>query len=205
MSTDPVRKWLSALGTLCAVNAPEAEATRRVDAYATLLAAEYEPWAFTRRSLEAIARQCKFWPAYGELCEALSTWCRANMPAQNVPLLAAPIELTPAEYRAQKDQEDRDWWEDYLANLAERPNADYRWVRAKEISFQVNQPGGYPRPWIVPLLMAIIDKAEDDGANTSQKISAPIPYPVKGEAVAAPKLQRVPGYRADFAFQREDA
>jgi hypothetical protein len=123
-----------------------------------------------------------------------------------VPLLAAPIELTPAEYRAQKDQEDRDWWEDTLANLAERPNADYRWVRATEISLQVLQDDSHPRPWIVPLLIAITEQAEKDGADTTnRKLHPPVPYPVKGEAVVVAKPQRVPGYRSDFAFRRDDA
>lgn len=206
MSTDPVRKWLSALGTLCATNAPEAEAARRVEAYATMLASEYQPWAFSRRSLEAVARQCKFWPAYGELCDLLSAWCRDNKPAQSVPLLTGPAELSPAEYRAKKDQEDRDWWEDYLANLSERPNADYRWVRAMEISLQVTQDDSHPRPWIIPLLYAITKQAEKDGADTTnRKLNAPVPYPVQGEAVVIAQPRRVPGYRSDFAFQREDA
>jgi len=198
MSADPVAKWLSALGTLCAVTIPENEAEKRVKAYSALLRAEYQPWAFCRSSLEYVARASKFWPAYGELCVALSAWCVENKPAIDAPRLAGPAPLSPSEYRAKKDQEDRDWWEDTLANLAERPNANYRWVRASEINLQVNQPDSHPRPWIVPLLAAILDQAVADGADTSLPVRAAVPYPAKGQAVEVAPLQRVPGFRSDM-------
>ena len=199
MSTDPVRKWLSALGTLCAVSVPEGEAVRRIDAYATMLASEFEPWAFNRRSLEAVARQSKFWPAYGELCDALSAWCRDNRQPSAAPRLAGPTDLSPAEYRAQQDAEDRAWWEDHIAEVAARPNPDERWLRGMEMNLQVNQPDSAPRPWIVPLLNRLISEAAEDGADTTQNVRPAVPYPQKGTGRSAPvyEMRRVPRQRED--------
>lgn len=66
---DTIERWLEALGVLVAGNPGEADAARKVRAYAAML--DYPPGAFTRRSLDTAARRFKFWPAYAELCEHL--------------------------------------------------------------------------------------------------------------------------------------
>jgi hypothetical protein len=200
MPADPVRMWLSALGALCAGSVPEKEANARVDAYAPMLSRQFDRWAFCQRSLDAVARQCKFWPAYGELCEALSAWCRANRPPSTAPRLAGPDALSPAEYRAQQEREDREWWEMHIADVAARRSPDERWLRGTEMNLQVNQPDSFPRPWIVPLLNRLIAEAAEEGADTTQQVRPPVRYPQKGEKT--PPIYRpgkVPGHRADMA------
>lgn len=82
-----VANWLSDLGKLTAGSAPLPDAKAKIATMAAALAAEFDARAFCRASLVHTARQCKFFPTFGEACEALSGWCRDN-PAQ--PALAAP-------------------------------------------------------------------------------------------------------------------
>jgi len=199
MPADTVRMWLFALGALCAGSVSEKEANARVNTYAPMLSRQFDQWAFCQRSLEAVARQCKFWPAYGELCEALSAWCRANRPPSVAPRLDGPADLSPAEYRTRQDREEREWWEAHIADVASRRSADERWLRGMEINLQVNRPGSSPRPWIVPLLNRLITEAVEDGADTTQQVRTPVCYPQRGEkAPPAYQPRRVPGHRADM-------
>jgi hypothetical protein len=199
MSTDVVTKWLSALGTLCAGSMTAEDARTKIGAYATMLDGRFQPWAYSRRSLEAVAVQSKFWPSYGELCERLDAWCRENKPASDAPRLAAPTDQSPSEYRAKLDVDDRKFWEDHLAALSARPHPDFRWVRAMEISAQLNQPDSDARPWIVPMLNQIIRQAEQEGADTSQAIRPAQPYPKKEEPLAVPRMRSVPRRPEDMA------
>lgn len=73
--------WLKALGALCAGTMTTDEASAKIRAYLPLLHGEYPPEAFTAESLKAVARECKFFPAYGELAVHLTAWWKENRPA----------------------------------------------------------------------------------------------------------------------------
>lgn len=75
------RDWLKALGSLTAGTIAPKEAEARLGAYASLIVKEFPIAAFSAQSLAAVARQCKFFPSYGELCGYLSEWWRENRPA----------------------------------------------------------------------------------------------------------------------------
>lgn len=83
MSADPkiIRDWLKALGVLTAGNMSLAEVAAKVAANAALLSA-YPAWAFSPGSLDAMAREFKFFPSYAELSESLRYWARDNAPPQ---------------------------------------------------------------------------------------------------------------------------
>jgi hypothetical protein len=72
-----VRDWLKALGSLTAGSLPGAEVDAKLGTYAPLLAQDFPPSAFCPASLAAVARQCKFFPSYAEICDLLSPWWRA--------------------------------------------------------------------------------------------------------------------------------
>lgn len=104
-----IRDWLKALGSLCAGAASPSDASSKIAAYAPLLAADYPQAAFGPASLAAIARQCKFFPSYAELCEHLSAWWKENRPKpEAAPALYSPNRRTPAEWRAYAEQSWRD-------------------------------------------------------------------------------------------------
>lgn len=81
-----VRGWLKALGSLCAGRSTPEEADARVGLYVSMLANEYPQAAFTRPSLAAVGKVCKFWPSYGELCAALTAWWADNRPYTPAPV-----------------------------------------------------------------------------------------------------------------------
>ena len=81
--------FLSKIGSLCAGNASPDEARDRVEAYIPLLVQEFDAAVFCPECLADVAAQCKFFPAYGELCGHLRAWWRANKPF--VPALPAPV------------------------------------------------------------------------------------------------------------------
>jgi hypothetical protein len=102
-----VRDWLKALGSLTAGSLPAAEADRKLGAYAPLLAADYPATAFCPGSLAAVARQCRFFPAYAELCEHLDAWSRDNRPPQ----IEAPPTTDPWAERVDRERAEAaaDW------------------------------------------------------------------------------------------------
>lgn len=64
--------WLTDLGKLVAPgNASVREASGQ---YLPLLIGEFDSRDFNADSRAFVARHCKFWPSYGELCELLSKW-----------------------------------------------------------------------------------------------------------------------------------
>lgn len=69
-----ITDWLGRLGLLTAVNMPAAEARIKAQAYAPMLDKEFAKAFFTEKSLAFVSRRCKWFPSYGELCEALSAW-----------------------------------------------------------------------------------------------------------------------------------
>lgn len=77
---EKVRDWLKALGALCAGSLALEEAEARIAAFAPLLSRAFAGWAFCDASLEAVARGCRWFPAYGELCDLLAAWCAENRP-----------------------------------------------------------------------------------------------------------------------------
>jgi hypothetical protein len=83
------RDWLKGLGVLTAGTMPRREGEDRLAAYAPLLAAEFPREAFVPASLSAIAKQCKFFPNYGEVATLLSAWWKENRPIPRQ--IAAPI------------------------------------------------------------------------------------------------------------------
>lgn len=95
MSTE-ITQWLNALGTLTAGTLTTDEARAKIAAYVPLLAARFEPAAFTAASLEFVASQCKFFPAYGEVVDHLRSWWHENRPAN--PYYAA-LEASPPTAR----------------------------------------------------------------------------------------------------------
>ena len=74
------RDWLKALGTLVAGSLPANESRAKLNLLAPMLAEEFPAGAFTPPSLAAVARQCKFFPSYAEICEVLSPWWKEHRP-----------------------------------------------------------------------------------------------------------------------------
>jgi len=81
-----VREWLISLGILTAVSMTRLEAELRLSAYLPLLMDEFPDAAFTKQSLQHVARQCdKGLPTYPELAKYLSAWWRKNRPVLALP------------------------------------------------------------------------------------------------------------------------
>lgn len=203
MSTDrkliPISEWVVSLGALCAGQMTEEEATARTAAYVTGLTEEFDRKAFCMASVRYVAKNSpRGWPNFGHVCAMLTEWWKENQVSLSAPRLSAPEQRDHASFQDKLDADDRQFWEEKLADLAQRPHPDYRWVRAMEISRQVNQADSFPRPWIVPLLRDIIQQAEEDGADTTQHVRPPVPYPGLGNVTMAAALQQVPGMTADF-------
>jgi hypothetical protein len=83
-----VREWLVSLGVLSAVSISRQEAELKLSAFVPMLMREFTDAAFTPESLSYVARRCKYFPTYGELCEYLSDWWREHRPMP--PRLAPP-------------------------------------------------------------------------------------------------------------------
>lgn len=83
MSTDPtiIRHWLGGLGTLTAGTMSNDEARAKAGAYASLME-DWPEWVFCKASLEHVARECKFFPAYSEVATHLGQWMRENRSPQ---------------------------------------------------------------------------------------------------------------------------
>lgn len=102
-STDAhVTAFLVRLGTLSAGNMSAADVRSKLEAYVPMLRQEFSAEVFCPDSLAYVAGQCKFFPAYGELCDHLRSWWRDNKPF--VPALPAPA----PEPRIPPTQEERD-------------------------------------------------------------------------------------------------
>jgi len=97
-----VRNWVEALGVLCCDNMTPTEAEMKVLAFVPMLQSDFPAEAFTQDSLSHVARECKYFPSYGEVYNHLSAWWRPRRPMQAVALPApAPppphVEPTPDE------------------------------------------------------------------------------------------------------------
>jgi hypothetical protein len=67
-------KWLNDLGDLTAGSPSLSEAKTKLATMAAALAEEFDASVFNRSSLTFVARRCKFFPSFGEACEALAEW-----------------------------------------------------------------------------------------------------------------------------------
>ena len=71
-----VLDWLVALAKIVPANplVPDASGVIREYAEMLLLAGRYDSRDFNLHSREFVARTCKFWPGYCDLCDALDRW-----------------------------------------------------------------------------------------------------------------------------------
>jgi len=76
-----VRDWLKGLGTLTAAAMSVEEAVAKLNAFGPFLAEDFADAAFTAASLKAVARQCRYFPTYGELAPLLQAWWDESRPA----------------------------------------------------------------------------------------------------------------------------
>jgi len=106
-----VRDWLKALGTLVAGSLPPNEVRAKLALLAPMLADEFPVAAFCPVSLAAVARQCKFFPSYAEICEVLSPWWRENRP----PLTAIASDQAATVRQRAIERECRESWEGVTA------------------------------------------------------------------------------------------
>lgn len=90
-----VRNWLTALGVLTAGNMTRAECEMKLRAYVPLLTDRFPPAAFTRASLEHVAAQCRFFPAYGDVVNFLADHWKSVRPL--------PPALPPPEPEPERD------------------------------------------------------------------------------------------------------
>jgi hypothetical protein len=102
-----VTSWLNDLANLTAGQQPLTDSKPKIAAMAMALAEEFPAGAFTRSSLVAVARACKFFPSYSETCDVLSPWWRERRPA---PL--AISRDTSTEQQQREEQERSDSWRD---------------------------------------------------------------------------------------------
>jgi len=87
-----VTGWIADLANLTAGNQPLADAKTKIAGMASVIAEAFpDPRTFSRRSLEEIAAQNTFFPAYGQLKAQLERWWNQNRPAAG-PALTAPDE-----------------------------------------------------------------------------------------------------------------
>jgi hypothetical protein len=112
-----VSKWLNDLADLTAGSQPLADAKTKLAALAPALAEEFDASAFNRNSLVAVARQCKFFPSFGEAFEALSGW-RRDHPKQQHDAIAGP-DIGPNERLRRKHEAERADAEASWANISE--------------------------------------------------------------------------------------
>lgn len=106
-----VDKWLRSLGVLCAGTMTADEARTRCAAYSGMIAAEFPVAAFTLKSLEAVARECRFFPSYGELVDHLGKFWRDHKP----PVLA----LASSSQRESFTASDASWLATWQRHRAE--------------------------------------------------------------------------------------
>jgi hypothetical protein len=95
-----VRRWLIDLGRLTAARSSHDEAADFIDTSTPMLAMRFPNEAFNSVSLEAVAAECKYLPAYGELVPLLSAWWRQHRPQH--PALEPPP--TPARTPPTEDE-----------------------------------------------------------------------------------------------------
>jgi len=100
--------WLYELANLTAGSAPLNDAKAKVASIATALADDFPADAFSRQSLIAVARECKFFPSYAELVAVLSPWWREHRPTPTAIAGPAAYEHIPTPRRMPTKEEIED-------------------------------------------------------------------------------------------------
>ena len=103
-----VRKWLQSLGVLVATGMSVGDAKERLATFVPLLAVEFDSRFFNAATLAFVARKCKFFPTFSEICDALAEWGRDNQPSR--PMLEGPAsDGWKTDVAAERDKAVRDW------------------------------------------------------------------------------------------------
>jgi hypothetical protein len=114
----PVREqWIALLSKLVSPSSP-ADAAAGLVAMLPMLG-DLPDGAFTLKSLEYVARQCRRTPSYAELRSSLSAWWADNRPASSMPALAAPESDGTAEFWCRRATAMQREWDD-PAGIRER-------------------------------------------------------------------------------------
>jgi len=100
------RDWLKALGALIAPSMTQQEFAGRINVLAAALAREFPPGAFCPASLAHVARQCKFFPNFAELCEYLSPWWKEHRPK---PIAIAADQNSTIKARQERADAEASW------------------------------------------------------------------------------------------------
>lgn len=85
-----IRQWLTQLGRLTSAKIEAEEVANYLDAFTPMLAERFDDSAFSVKSLEHVAAQCRYLPTYGELVPLLTTWVRQHRETQRMLALPAP-------------------------------------------------------------------------------------------------------------------
>lgn len=107
----------------------------------------------------------------------------ANLPTGALKLLC---DRWP-EFFTESPDLDRDWWRERCRTIRSRPHPSIRWRDAAEALAQVTQRRSPSRPWLVDYLKALMQEAEDQGADTTQNLSAPRVFPGKNWEIRLPE------------------
>jgi hypothetical protein len=104
-----VTSWLNDLANLTAGQAPLADSKAKVATMAAALNEEFPITAFTRQSLLVVARGCKFFPGYAEICAILSPWWLEHRPPPSQLAIGQDDKRAKEE---REEQERSDSWRD---------------------------------------------------------------------------------------------
>ncbi len=178
-----ITDWLGRLGLLTAVNMPAAEARIKAQAYAPMLSREFHLSVFNADCLAFVARRCKWFPCYGELCDHLSAYRRepGNAPPPlDVPRIEAPPQRAEREPTAD-----------------ERASADAMVARLKALAREHDAANARPSR---PLPDVTLSRPILDALRQAAGIASPDPR-IRASVAAA--LAVAPAMRASAARERE--
>jgi hypothetical protein len=120
--------WLTDLGDYTAGNTPGAEMKKRVASMATMLLGDFPIAVYDHATLKTIARECKFWPSYAELCDLLRDQTRQR------------VELFDAPRLGFDRQSEADKQADVEANIA----TSWASMSLGDVKTQIRQLDGHP-------------------------------------------------------------
>lgn len=103
---DLVRKWLAALGVMCAGNMPAADAKAKIGVYAPNL--DHPHSCFTEETLREAGRAFKWFPSYSEVAEFLDGKAR---PIKKLKLRLEAVANAPVAERTREGKQWRDMTE----------------------------------------------------------------------------------------------
>jgi hypothetical protein len=163
-----VREWLVSLGVLSAVSISRQEADIKLAAFVPMLMREFPDAAFTPDSLAAVARQCKYFPTYGELCGLLSEWWRDNRPR--------PVAIAPPPPPSEPEREPK-----------RPPPTPEEVARVHAVVTRLTAEWLAPPLYQTPLAPRVLSPAQLIEAYRNAKIPSP-----HGPAAAAPVAPAAP-------------